>query len=76
MIIADKDAEIPNGSETAQRDNVEEELAEEPAIEETPSLSFNDAEDVALIEDGKRKSLKRKGIKVGDPSKAKKAKPN
>jgi hypothetical protein len=47
--------------------------AETGAVEE--AVTFDDAQDAAIIEDGKKKALKRKGIKVIEkPDSRKKAK--
>lgn len=65
---------IPSASETVQNDAVGEEIAEAPEMEE--AVTFDNDEDAALIESGRIKKLKRKGIKVvgEDEIKAKKAK--
>ena len=67
-------AAIVPASETAQKDAVGEELGEAPEMEE--AVTFDNDQDAALIESGRIKKLKRKGIKVvgEDEIKAKKAK--
>lgn len=67
---------LPSASKTAQKDTVEQDIAEAPEVEEEPSMAFDETADAALIEEGRIKKLKRKGIKVVDPEiiKAKKQK--